>query len=147
MKVEMGVKEDKTDTLIDEVKTAIQYAMIRIGMAAQKYATNSAPRVTGHLAQSICYVTKEQEGTTYSKDSTPERRIPERVASQEEKSVYIGTNVYYAPYQEYGTRSESGKEAIVAKHYLKNSVQDHKEEFRKILDEEIGINCAEFDKQ
>lgn len=146
MKVEMGVKEDKTDTLIDEIKTAIQYAMIRIGMAAQKYATNSAPRDTGHLAQSICYVTKEQEGTTFAKDSTPERKIPERVAAQEEKCVYIGTNVYYAPYQEYGTRSASGG-GIAAKHFIKNSVQDHKEEYRKILDEEIGINCAEFDKK
>ena len=42
--------------------------------------------------------------------------------------VYIGTNVEYAPYQEFGT-----SRGITAKHFLKHAAADHNDEYREIF--------------
>ena len=45
------------------------------------------------------------------------------------RSVYVGTNVYYAPYVEFGTRK------MDARPFLSSSIQGHKSDFEELFKE------------
>jgi phage gpG-like protein len=49
---------------------------------------------------------------------------------EEEPAVYIGTNVEYAPYHEFGT-----SRGIVARHFLQAGASLHKAEYKQLLEE------------
>ena len=49
---------------------------------------------------------------------------------EEEPAVYIGTNVKYAPYHEFGT-----SRGIVARHFLQAGASLHKAEYKQLLEE------------
>lgn len=62
---------------------------------------------------------------------------------EENEKVYVGTNVHYAPYIEYGTGRNStigGKQTIqgmVARPYLKPAATEHKKEYSQIISDII----------
>lgn len=99
------------DSHVDEVKTEVNGAAARalemIGLVAERYAKMKCPVDTGRLRNSITH------------ETDPE-------------TVYIGTNVEYAPYVELGTHRQK------AKPYLKPAMLDHIKEYEKILQEELG---------
>ena len=51
---------------------------------------------------------------------------------EQENAVYVGTNVEYAPYHEFGT-----SRGIKAKHFLQFGVSAHQEEYKKIIEEKL----------
>lgn len=79
-------------------------ALEEIGLAAEGYAKRLCPVDTGRLRNSITHVT-----------------------SYGAKAVYIGTNVEYARYVEYGTRKQKPQP------YLRPAAADHQETYRSIL--------------
>ena len=78
----------------------LEVAMEEIGLLAERYAKEEAPFDTGRLKNSI------------SHDS-------------DKDSAVIGTNVEYAPYQEFGTVKQPGGHP-----FLRPSVQNHIGEYR-----------------
>lgn len=110
MKVSMSAKIDKNNT--DEIKVmadaAMQKALEIIGLLAEGYAIKKAPYKTNRLRASITHG-----------------------VSAEEKCAFIGTNVEYAPYVEYGTVK------MKARPYLKPAVMDHTDEYKAILETEM----------
>lgn len=96
---------------VGEVRTqmdeAAARALERIGLAAERYAKMKCPVDTGRLRNSITHETDPD-------------------------TVYIGTNVEYAPYVELGTHRQ------MAKPYLKPAMLDHTREYEKILQDELG---------
>lgn len=50
----------------------------------------------------------------------------------DENSVLIGSNVQYAPYVELGTSK------MRAKPYLRPAIEDHRSEYQKIFESELG---------
>lgn len=67
---------------------------------------------------------------TYAKKGAPvdTGRLRNSIShAVDENTAYIGTNVEYAPYQELGTSR------IKAKHFLKNSVMNHKSDYKQIV--------------
>ena len=92
----------------DEVMQALNAAEARIlemwGIKAQGYATEYAPVDTGNLRSSIGYKTD------------PSNDI-----------MYVGTNVEYAPYQEFGTYK------MKAHPFLKPALEKHLSEYEDIL--------------
>lgn len=121
-----------------EVSAAIKEALLRglekIGLVAEAYAKKLCPVDTGNLRNSITHVVDEQEA-----------------------AAIIGTNNEYAPYVELGTGiyAEGGggrptpwvyQDAKGNWHYthgnkpqpfLKPAVQDHKDQYRQILEDEL----------
>lgn len=91
-----------------EVMQALHDAESRIlemwGILAQGYATGYAPVDTGNLRASIGYKTDESDNT-----------------------MYVGTNVEYAPYQEFGTYK------MAAHPYLRPALEDHLAEYEDIM--------------
>lgn len=78
-----------------------------IGEDAAQTAAEKAPVDTGRLKNSI-----------------------EHAVVPSEKAVYIGTNVPYAVYQEFGT-----SRGVVGKHYLQFGATAHANEYGKLLEQ------------
>lgn len=96
------------DSHVDEVINALQSQKKRVleewGMVAEAYASDYCPVDTGRLRASI----------TYDTDDT---------------TMYVGTNVEYAPYVEMGTVK------MQAQPYLRPAIEDHINEYKEIMNE------------
>lgn len=95
---------DNSDMVVKDISQAISTALEEIGMLAEGYAKRACPVDTGRLRNSITH----QMGS-------------------ERRSVYIGTNVEYAPHVELGTRHQQ------AQPYLRPAAQDHSSQYRQVL--------------
>ena len=98
--------ESHKDEVIQAKDEAIARALETIGLVAERYAKEYAPVDTGRLRNSI------------SHEAVPE-----------EETVYIGTNVEYAPYQELGTRFQPGTP------FLRPAIDNHLDEYKQIVEE------------
>ena len=95
--------EDHSAEVIDAKNAAIARALEAMGLQAEGYAKMLAPVDTGRLRNSLTH------------DVRPD-----------EEAVYIGTNVEYAPFVEYGTRRSK------AQPYLEPAIQNHLGEYERI---------------
>lgn len=102
------VVADNTKEINAQLSAAFDRALERIGAKAERYAREMAPKDTGRLKNSITHAVKSGE-----------------------KSVYIGTNVEYAPYQELGTSR------ISAHPFLVPAAVNYADEYRGILESEL----------
>ena len=121
------IKVDNTDAILKATDEAIYNALDIIGNKAADYAAGLAPVATGNLKNSM---TSE--------------------VSQEEKAVYVGTAVEYAPFVEFGHHQEVGRyvpaigkrlvrEFVPAKPFLKPAIQNHLDEYKHILESELKL--------
>lgn len=90
-------------------KLAVEQALTRIGDTCATYAAGIAPVDTGNLKGSI-----------------------DKKVAVDEEAVYVGTNVEYAIYQEFGTSNMDA--ANGGKGYLRPAVQDHIAEYKEIAE-------------
>ena len=94
-----------------EVESAFQLAIEQagnaIGMTARNYARDECPVDTGNLKNSM----------TYAVDG---------------KDVYVGTDVVYGKYQEFGTVT-----GIKPKHFLQNACCNHSAEYKSLLQDAL----------
>ena len=116
--------ESHVPEVLSATATAAERALEKMGGTAETYAKKACPVDTGRLKNSI---THKMDG----KDT-----------------VYVGTNVEYAPYVELGHDQEVGRyvEAIgarlVASHvdgkpFIRPAVENHADEYRKIVENEF----------
>ena len=121
------IKVDNTDAIKKATNEAIYNALEIIGDKAADYAAGLAPVDTSNLKQ---HITSE--------------------VSKDEKAVYIGTNVEYAPYVEFGHHQEVGRyvpaigkrlvrEFVPAKPFLKPAIENHMDEYKHILESELKM--------
>lgn len=94
---------DNSAEALREFAQKLQRGAEAIGQRAVGYAKETTPVDTGRLRNSENF----------------------RVV---EKSIHVGTDVEYAPYQELGT-----SRGIEAKHFIRNSVANHGEEYKNIM--------------
>lgn len=100
----MKVTEDNTEEIMRLAETAVITALEAVGLQAEMYAKRKCPVDTGRLRNSITHG-GDTQGLT----------------------AYIGTNVEYAPYVEYGTRKTK------AQPFLKPAANNHQGEYRDIF--------------
>lgn len=96
--------EDHTAEVLAEFKAKKKQALEAIGLQAEGYAQFYAPVDTGRLRNSISH----------------------KIA--DEDAVAIGTNVEYAPYQEFGTSK------MKAQPYLKPACVNFMDEYKALAD-------------
>lgn len=104
MGVEIKLKNNNSDKVLDALKEQITVALEIIGLKAEGYAKGYCPVDTGRLRNSISH-------------------------TADDDSAYIGTNVEYAPYVELGTVRHPKPV-----HFLKNAVQNHVQEYRDTIE-------------
>lgn len=113
------MREVKVKSNVDEIKKqtdqAIMKALKTIGLKAEGYAkislTEQGAVDTGRLRNSV----------THQVDMS-------------ENAVYVGTNVEYAPYIEFGTYGGKG---MKARPYIRPSIERHIDEYRAIIEKEL----------
>lgn len=137
MAINVDMVSHKADVL-SAMQADVKRALEMCGLLAEGYAqvnlTNSKAVDTGRLRNSINHKV---------------------VIDDAESAVYIGTNVEYAPYIEFGTGIyyEGGRRTswvykdrngdfhmtrgMRARPYLKPAVADHEAEYRQILEDEL----------
>lgn len=141
--MQIEIKQNLIDECLEETKLALARAFNDIGMKARDYASDLTPTDTGHLKQSMTYVTKEVPGETL-KVNKKGVASPSTGTTSEENCVYIGTNVYYAPYVEYGHRHPGW--SYTGRHMIQHAIVDHQEEWAEILERELGELEAKYGK-
>ena len=116
--------ESNVGGVLSAKERAVLRALEKMGGTAETYAKKLCPVDTGRLRASI---THKYEG---------------------EETELVGTNVDYAPYVELGHNQEVGRyvpaigKRLVASHvegkpYLRPAVENHKDEYRKIAEDEL----------
>ena len=99
---------DNSKEVSDNIKAALLRGLEKCGLTAERFAKKLAPYDTGNLRNSITHDVDDGE-----------------------PAAYIGTNVEYAPYVCLGTIH------MKAQPFLKPAVNDHKDEYRKILENSL----------
>ena len=139
---------DNSKEVSDNIKAALVRGLETSGLVAEGYAKKLAPVGTpestgipgyigGLLRGSITHaLSGKQPAISTYQDNAGARRGPYSGTAPEESdsnksAVYIGTNVEYAPYVCLGTIHMN------AQPFLKPAVNDHKDEYRKILENSL----------
>jgi HK97 gp10 family phage protein len=137
------ITEDNSDQVLSELERAVERALEIIGMKIETYAKARCP-----------VGTVESTGKKGYRGGTLRNSITHEV-DKSEKIVTVGSNVEYAPYVELGTghyfqtppeweqfttsRGGGGGHGYVKpRPYLKPAIEDHKDEFERIIRSELG---------
>lgn len=127
--------ENNADLTREQFEACLKRALTAIGMQAEAYAKETINRAdaidTGRMINSVTYGTAERAGSFDYTDNQGNHYVDE-IGLAEEDAVYIGTNVEYAPYQEYGTVN-----GVPALHFLRDAAGNHTEEYKQILKESM----------
>ena len=102
--LKIEIKNDKTRAVEAKVKEAVRVALLGCAETAVGYSVDIVPVDTGWLRINI----------SKSYDDS-------------EQTAYIGTNVEYAPYVEFGTSR------MKPEPYLKPAVANHADEYKKYI--------------
>lgn len=121
--------------ITEELQTKIEAWLEAVGEDAASTAAEipNFPVDTGRLRNSITAATAvyQSDPNKYSGEAAEiSDFIP--LEKPEENAVYIGTNVEYAPYHEFGT-----SRGIPAKHFLQYGMTAHKAEYKQMLEEKL----------
>jgi len=119
----MEIKDNSAE-VIAAMKDKVEQAWAAVGETAAARAADVAPVDTGRLKNSISWATEHFDGGRDA-DSTPLER-------PEPNNCYIGTNVEYAQYQEYGTST-----GVRAKHFLQYGANSSFGDYAKRMLENI----------
>lgn len=97
---------DHTAEVLQELGQKMSTVLSAIGQECEGYAKDNCPVDTGNLRNSITYEVNESE-----------------------KAVYVGTNVEYAVYVEYGDYTHK----VGKSHFLRDAAADHADHYESIL--------------
>ena len=138
MKINIINNRKQVDFAFDR---ASDKALYTIGMMAESHAkqnlTDNGSVDTGLLRNSVTFARDGQKANAESytankggKSGSYSGTAP--TAGRNEKVVYIGTNVEYAPHVELGTVHSQ------AKPYLRPAAENHANEYKEVLKKELG---------
>lgn len=106
------VKVDNTELVGEALKRAILAGLEEIGLDCEHIASENAPYDTGRLSASITHVIDAGE-----------------------QAVYVGSNLFYAPYQELGTSTYAGWNG--GKGYLRPAASENASRYRAIMEKHL----------
>lgn len=148
--------KDNSGFVREALESQMERALEAIGITAEGYAKKKCPVDTGLLRNSITHAvgglsfsgsfhasygsnthtvknkkTGKMETKRYSANSAKAGSvsfgsISGTVGSKGDNTVYIGTNVEYAPYVEMGHRGYAGK------HFIRSAIEDHIDQYKRL---------------
>jgi hypothetical protein len=132
MNANIDVKiEDNSQRVLDEFERKVQLALNAIGATAQGYAVSDCPVDTGRLRNSIVWATRTKTGSGNKSGGQSASAEDSRVKAQpEDTSVYIGTNVVYAPAVEF----RSIDHRVGKAHFLRDAATTHGDEYKQLVE-------------
>jgi hypothetical protein len=146
MVYDVRIESDNTEEVLKAEEKAIEKALTEIGLVATNDAQSLCKVDTGLLRNSITYAVSGKSTTisSYSADK-PKKGKTEiergsyggQIGNADEKAVYVGTNVEYAPYVEYGFNNVNGGH-VAPTHFLKKAIENNRSEFKSIIEKNLG---------
>ena len=146
------IKVNNIEEVDERLNRGIENALEAMGMQSENYAKEKCPVDTGLLRNSITHAVAGKGAAissyhaTYGSNRTSKgnrRRATSKNAgfvgfgaysgtagTEDEKAVYVGTNVEYAPYVELGDKG--GK--IPAQPFLRPAVEDHVNQLKRLAE-------------
>ena len=146
---DVKIAVDNTDEIKAATREAVLVALEAVGLQAEGYAKRKCPVDTGLLRNSITHAVggiefnvdyKATYGSNRTKSGKRRRATAKNagtvksgsasgtVGDEDDLTAYIGTNVEYASYVEYGTSKTA------AQPFLKPAVNDHINQYKKIFE-------------
>ena len=139
--------KDNSKAILDDMEKSLLQAATMIGGTIEGHAKELAPKDTGLLTNSITYAIggETPHTTTYRSDDRGKEGNPIEVVeghyegsappdSKDQVTVYVGTNVKYAPYQELGAPSIG----LPARAFLRPAFENFKSEIEQIVKKCLG---------
>lgn len=126
------------ETFIKTYQEAVDKAWEEIGLLAEGHAKKYCSVDTGRLRSSINHATvagRGDDGYTDDKGNSYSGRSAHR--TPEHGECYIGTNVDYAMYQEFGTSKIDA--ANHNRGFLRPAITDHIDEYKGIMSTELDV--------
>ena len=132
---------DNSETVLGEMETAVERALLACGQEAQKYArellTSQGAVDTGNLRASVAYALSGEGATpsSYRADDGSKGGSYSGTApagTDTSKSVYLGTNV------EYAQKIEFGQGSMAARPYIEPAIADYASKYKTIIQTELG---------
>jgi hypothetical protein len=150
---------DNSDEVLKAFEEQVERGLEMIGLQAERHAkeniTANGTIDTGLLRNSIAYAVSGttpstgaygntgKKARTYTADK-PDRsgkinksKYLGKVGSAAEKAVYIGTNVKYAPYVEYGHQQYGGGGHVPEKPFLRPAAAEHNDEYKLLMEKAL----------
>lgn len=118
------------DEVLKATEEAIEQALILVGIEWQGDASALPPVVTGRLSGSLNYATSTKHGQGESPAKSEDYQPK---ATPKEHTVVVGTNVEYAQKIE-----EGGAKEPQHSHFLRNSLTNNSERYKKIIESELA---------
>ena len=121
---------DHSSQVLAEFAKNLTAGLKAIGFTAEKHAKEECPVDTGRLRNSITFaITDYQSPANTSPGAKADPDEYKEKASPEKSTVYIGTNVEYAPAVEYrDIQHKTGKA-----HFIKNAAANHGDEYKAVM--------------
>ena len=123
MGIKVDIKSNKDDVL-SSMQDKRAKALVMIGIQAERYAKKACVVDTGRLRSSICFATSTEHVNTdkpkLEGDDTPH-------GTPDDGELYLGTNVEYAQYVEFGVRGRESKPFL-------RVAMEHGDQYRKITE-------------
>lgn len=125
--------EDNSDEVNKALEQAVEKSLEECGLLAEGYAKMLAPVDTGLLRNSV---THTRSGVSFQHDYKADRGDAHgsaggTIGSEDEKAVYIGTNVEYAPYVEMGTSKTAPQR------FVQPAVEDHADTYQAVFEKNL----------
>lgn len=137
--IEFEITVDNSQIILDQLERKADEILERIGAKAVGYAVGLVPTDTGLLKNSLTWAVagKQPDITTYHADRANRNGTImagkyDGVAPGHDHSVYIGSNVEYAPYVEMGVKSRAN---YPKQPYLQPAIENHKAEYEGIAND------------
>ena len=140
MPTTVKIIENNKNLILGELDEAIDRALEAMGLQAEAYVKAACTAVdTGLLRNSITYALHGQGAATSSykadnpKKGTPSSGSYSGTAPNEPHTVFIGTNVEYAPYVEYGHALPGGGH-VAGIHFLERGITGHMNVYKTLAE-------------
>ena len=148
------IVENNKDQILDELELSIPRALETVGLLMEGYAKVACPVDTGLLRNSITHALGGQQAAikvyhatsatgqkvkngkklkTYAPGAATAMGFYTGTAPNEKDTVFVGTNVEYAPYVEYGHMLPSGTQ-VPGEHFLEKAVTGHTKKYEKAIE-------------
>lgn len=140
MPTTVKIIENNKNQIKGELEEAIERALEAVGLQAEAYVKAACTAVdTGLLRNSITHAIagKPAAASTYKADKPKSGKAStgayNGVAPQEKHTVYIGTNVEYAPYVEFGHSLPGGGKTKPV-HFLQKGIMNNMSKYKELVE-------------
>lgn len=139
--ISVTLTADNTDEVLRALEEQVEIGLELIGLQAERHAkeniTANGTIDTGLLRNSITHAVSG--GSPVMQSYTADKgnghgSYSGTVGSASEKAVYIGTNVEYAPYVEYGHQQYGGGGHVPANPFLRPAATEHNDEYKRLME-------------